>query len=231
MPFRIQIYQARHICNIAIVPSLTHCIPLSDVIIPPKEHSADVKQQPTDPVLPAIPFPPADVFGPQLDGSFLVVGGTDGSGTRRVVELLTLLGVTMVSEDPATYDIHADIVGGWPPVVSPVLEHTRSVTYEIDNIPDPMRQNTKTMMEKIINLARSNSAKPQSHVLAVGGRLDTPPGLARAKGVALGIKAPVAMTLVPYWQSLLPNFKFLHVVRDGRDIAFSANQVSVYELI
>ncbi len=180
---------------------------------------------PVAPISPTTPFPPAEVLGSRLDNSFLVVGGTDGSGTRRVVELLTLLGVTMVSEDPATYDIHADIVGGWPPVVSPVLEHTRSVTYEVENIPDPLRQSTKSMMQKIISLAQANSAKPQSHVLAVGGRLDTPPGLPRATGVSLGIKAPVAMTLVPYWQSLLPNFKFLHVVRDGRDIAFSANQV------
>ena len=46
----------------------------------------------------------------------------DGSGTRRVVQILTQLGVTMVSEDPETYDIHGDIVGGWPHVVTPVLE-------------------------------------------------------------------------------------------------------------
>lgn len=51
----------------------------------------------------------------------LVVGGTDGSGTRRVVQLLTKLGVTVVSEDPETYDIHADLFGGWPEVVTPVL--------------------------------------------------------------------------------------------------------------
>lgn len=44
----------------------------------------------------------------------LIVGGTDGSGTRRVVQILTELGVKMVSEDPETYDIHADLVGGWP---------------------------------------------------------------------------------------------------------------------
>lgn len=28
----------------------------------------------------------------------------------------------MVSEDPETYDIHGDIIGGWPTVVTPVLE-------------------------------------------------------------------------------------------------------------
>ena len=46
----------------------------------------------------------------------------DGSGTRRVVQVLTQLGVTMVSEDPETYDIHGDLMGGWPPVVAPVLQ-------------------------------------------------------------------------------------------------------------
>ena len=32
------------------------------------------------------------------------------------------------------------------------------------------------------------------------------------------------MTLAPYWAHLLPHFRLLHVLRDGRDIAFSANQ-------
>ena len=53
--------------------------------------------------------------------NILVVGGTDGSGTRRVVQLLTRLGVTVVSEDPETFDLHADLLGGWPEVVTPVL--------------------------------------------------------------------------------------------------------------
>jgi hypothetical protein len=44
------------------------------------------------------------------------------------------------------------------------------------------------------------------------------------KNVKFGFKAPVAMTLAPWWQNLLPNFRLLHVLRDGRDIAFSANQ-------
>jgi hypothetical protein len=27
----------------------------------------------------------------------------------------------MVSEDPETYDIHGDLMGGWPTVVNPVI--------------------------------------------------------------------------------------------------------------
>ena len=37
-------------------------------------------------------------------------------------------------------------------------------------------------------------------------------------------KAPVAMTLVPWWLQVTDKLMFLHVIRDGRDIAFSANQ-------
>ena len=48
--------------------------------------------------------------------AMMVVCGTDGSGTRGVVQTLTKLGVVMTSEDPETYDIHGDLMGGWPPV-------------------------------------------------------------------------------------------------------------------
>ena len=49
-------------------------------------------------------------------------GFVDGSGTRRVVQILCQLGVSMVSEDPETYDIHADSVGGWPVMAHPLLQ-------------------------------------------------------------------------------------------------------------
>ena len=52
----------------------------------------------------------------------LIIGGTDGSGTRRVVQLLSKMGVKIVSEDPETYDIHGDLMGGWPVVVSPIIQ-------------------------------------------------------------------------------------------------------------
>ena len=168
---------------------------------------------------------PSSKMGATLDQSVLVVGGTDGSGTRRVVELLTLLGVTMVSEDPETFDIHADIVLGWPNVVAPVLKHTHTVAYNPLDLPESLQRDTNNRIGKILQLAKQNSMKPQSRQLAVGGKLTTPPGVAPASGVSFGIKAPVAMTLVPSWKNQIPNFKFLHVVRDGRDIAFSANQV------
>jgi len=51
----------------------------------------------------------------------VVVGGSDGSGTRSVVALLEKLGVFMVVDDRGTNDVHAAEMGGWPPVVSGLM--------------------------------------------------------------------------------------------------------------
>ena len=61
------------------------------------------------------------VANKQMGDNLLVIGGTDGSGSRRIVSLLVSLGVPVVSEDPETYDIHADSVGGWPTFVKPLI--------------------------------------------------------------------------------------------------------------
>jgi hypothetical protein len=59
--------------------------------------------------------------------------------------------------------------------------------------------------------------------LGVGGVLKMH-GNATINNIKYGFKAPIAMTLAPFWAYLLKDFRMLHVVRDGRDIAFSANQ-------
>lgn len=44
---------------------------------------------------------------------------------------------------------------------------------------------------------------------------------------AWGWKAPRSIYLLPFWNRVFPRMRFLHVVRDGRDMAFSANQNQV----
>lgn len=155
--------------------------------------------------------------------AMMVVCGTDGSGTRSVVQTLTRLGVLMTSEDPETYDIHGDLMGGWPPMVKPVLSRTHSLNYNPEKIDPAVHSVVSTGLRRLIEKAESDSRKPESHKLAVGGGLPRRAG-SDATRVNFGFKAPVAMTLAPYWAHLTPHFKLLHVVRDGRDIAFSANQ-------
>ena len=76
-----------------------------------------------------VPMPPpywhsiwTDTDLNNYDNNLLVVGGTDGSGSRRAVSLLANLGVKMVSEDFDTFDVHANEIGGWPKLVRPIIE-------------------------------------------------------------------------------------------------------------
>jgi hypothetical protein len=51
--------------------------------------------------------------------------------------------------------------------------------------------------------------------------------LPMASSVSMGFKAPVSQLLLPLFRDLLPAVKFIHVVRDGRDVALSDNQSPV----
>lgn len=155
--------------------------------------------------------------------AMMVVCGTDGSGTRSVVVALTKLGVVMTSEDPETYDIHGDLMGGWPSVVKPVIASTHSLNYDPEKIDPKVHKSVRFRLSQLVKQAELHSTRPESHKLAVGGALRRTPNT-DATRVKFGFKAPVAMTLAPYWAHLAPKFKLLHVLRDGRDIAFSANQ-------
>jgi len=42
-----------------------------------------------------------------------------------------------------------------------------------------------------------------------------------------GWKNPRSMLVLPFIHAVLPDMKFLHVVRDGRDMAFSGNQMQI----
>lgn len=89
----------------------------------------------------------------------LVVGGTDGSGTRGVVALLQRLKVPMIVEDAGTMDIHASpymVKGGWPEVVQPVLKWAHGAGYDTQAAPAALRKTTiiamgrlRTQMDKV----------------------------------------------------------------------------------
>lgn len=253
----------------------------------------------------------------------LIVGGTDGSGTRGVVALLQRLNVIMVVEDLGTLDVHGTpymASGGWPHVVRPVVEWAGGANYDASAAPESLRTSTlealgnlKTKMESVRSRLRGNSRFLRSMVRnpawnlqlqeeehkkkylekALEERSKYPSNAVRhlreciifilffhadriitievspsairldrsafplidcqfsfrhsvttvnrqaakkdrnkqrgqvANYVSWGFKAPVSMLLVPFFQEAWGRAKFLHVVRDGRDIAFSGNQTPV----
>ncbi len=50
---------------------------------------------------------------------------------------------------------------------------------------------------------------------------------ANPKGDRWGFKNPRAMLLLPFLDAKFPEMKFIHVVRDGRDMAFSSNRIEL----
>jgi hypothetical protein len=141
----------------------------------------------------------------------LIVGGSDGSGTRAFVQVLLELGVNMVVEDKVTLDVHGSLMfggEGWPGAVIPVLNATHAATYDIRQLPESTRALVQKELSKLIEVESNRKRDSTS-------------------AVSYGFKAPVSMLLLPFFQQELPEFKFLHIVRDGRDVALSENQSPV----
>jgi hypothetical protein len=156
------------------------------------------------------------IDGPQGEDTVTIlgVGGTDGSGTRRIVQILTNLGVKMVAEDGMQFDINAASVGGWPEVIVPVLQYTHSVNYHPEDLPRELREKTRVSIQTIIKevgyySTRKMVSTPQ---LKIGGLIPSIRGVQASK-ISYGFKAPVAMSLCPWFAEEIPHFRFLHVLR------------------
>jgi len=162
----------------------------------------------------------------------LIVGGTDGSGTRSVVCLLDALGVPMVVDNERTLDAEAKEVGnidvkdpaeakgwrtirGWPAVVRPVLGQTRSADFDPSQLPGNLRATVQRRLLRFWAAMTRRGVASRRHM-----------GERASKAVSWGFKAPVSMLILPLLFELdgANEIRFLHVVRDGRDIAFSGNQ-------
>jgi len=151
---------------------------------------------------------------------YLIVGGSDGSGTRAVVNTLIELGTFFHVEDQITMDIHGEQMfqgGGWPPLVNLIINHTRSANYQLTDLPDHIRQTAVKELEKLKKAIERKITRRIKH-------LDESH---KAVGIRVAWKAPVAMLLIPLLRQVFGPIKFLHVVRDGRDVSFSTNKSPV----
>jgi len=164
----------------------------------------------------------------------LIVGGSDGSGTRAFVRILEQLDVPMVVQDRGTMDVHAKEMyhgQGWPTLVISVLNVTRSASYNVHDLPVTLFESTQREIGKFLNsMQKAGKALVSSTVTsaAVPGRTST---IEKkwATGVLWGFKAPVSILLLPLFREQLPAMKVLHVVRDGRDTALSDNHSPVHK--
>ena len=75
----------------------------------------------------------------------------------------------MVSEDPETYDVHAKLFGGWPNIVSAVLQHVHALKYEPETFPSDLHTTVEAFLKQVVIQAGGDSKKPQSFRMGTGG--------------------------------------------------------------
>lgn len=202
--------------------------------------------------------------------SMLIVGGSDGSGTRAIVEVLRRLGTVIVSEDPQTFDVSANeifhssfdghIMRGWPSLIersfsnfgrkgffqsitsSPGENKTLSINF---NWPPPPGN-----LEKEIQMDMANGIQVDVKRLIVNwndkyndivnSQTSQQSSEVSTMNVTYAIKAPASMLVLPIFAYMQQQeqqqddngeerqrLKFLHIIRDGRDVALSDNQSPV----
>ena len=134
--------------------------------------------------------------------STLVIGATGGSGTRALSGLFEAAAVFMGKDQNKAGD--AMLFEPWlSRFIDRILEQTRSLNFSLDDLPEewrgkPSRRYRRLFDEYVGDLPR-------------GARI-------------VGIKNPRNMFVIPILADALEDVRLLHVVRDGRDMAFSGNQ-------
>jgi hypothetical protein len=163
--------------------------------------------------------------------AILIIGGTDGSGTRAFCSALKNLGVDMVVDDIHTMDVEASQLfekRGWPGLVKFVLNETQgSAAYTWDDLSPKAQtvlQHEVKSFGKHLNLAHQNMKHKNKKVKGLEA--------AFADRISFAIKAPASMLVFPvlrhsFQKELESPVKFLHIVRDGRDMSLSQNQSPV----
>ncbi len=134
----------------------------------------------------------------QLHTGPYIIGATGGSGTRVVARIVRRGGLYIGSTLNGAEDAldFSEYFDRW---ITLFMQSSNGWTNPSPAIQTDMSRDLHAILEK-----HCASLKPETR--------------------AWGWKAPRSMYLLPFWHQRFPRFKFLHVVRDGRDIAYSTNQ-------
>lgn len=132
----------------------------------------------------------------------IVVGATGGSGTRAVHGVLAAAGVHMGVNLNGAGDA-MDFEPLLDDAINSVIGLTRSLDYEPSALPAALRGPLLERLDRII----------------AAYRVSVPAGSPR-----WGWKNPRSMYILPLIAALHPDLTFIHIIRDGRDMALSDNQ-------
>ncbi|UUX49393.1 sulfotransferase [Nisaea acidiphila] len=140
---------------------------------------------------------------PRVDTSSpLLIGATGGSGTRALHGALKEAGFFV-----GTRLNHAGDAMDFEPFldasINPVLRETRSLDYAVETLSDGVRSSATDAFRDALRHYTKELSKNQTH---------------------WGWKNPRSMYVLPFVSAECPGLRFLHLVRDGRDMALSDNQ-------
>ncbi|MEQ8335208.1 sulfotransferase [Nisaea sp.] len=132
----------------------------------------------------------------------LLIGATGGSGTRALHGALQEAGFFV-----GTRLNHAGDAMDFEPflddIINPILRETRSVDYRLDHLSDGIRAAAERGFGDALKKYTAELPKQAGH---------------------WGWKNPRSMYILPIIAAACPGMRFLHLVRDGRDMALSDNQ-------
>ena len=173
----------------------------------------------------------------------VVVVGTDGSGTRAVAAFLALMNVTVLVEQSvrSQLDVDGSKAGvHFTGAIQRLLATTKSPNYRLADLPRELAAGITTgLVDGFAANMRSNACaagigsptrirgdgRRRAEREGRGGRDREAhrPDWPAAPGAAWAFKKPDLMNLLPFLLAAFPKMQVLHVVRDGRDMAFSHN--------
>lgn len=135
------------------------------------------------------------------DNAPVVIGATGGSGTRAVHAALSALGLFMGERVNGAGDAmdYEPFLDQW---INRLIARRNRLDYSLDDLSWFQRFQVRRAFDK---------ARRQYQV-------------ERPAGQRWGWKNPRTMYVLPVIADRFPDFRFLHVVRDGRDMALSDNQ-------
>lgn len=160
----------------------------------------------------------------------IAVGGIGGSGTRLLAQLLSALDYDMGSDfndslDDLSFTALFKRLALWPLDSNlEALERALSVYLTARGCPTPgnisrvqQRARVETLIADIATTSQWRETGTLEDRVATLCEIKPPPS-------SWGWKEPNTYMVLPYLLHALPRLKYIHVLRDGRDMAFSSNK-------
>ena len=136
------------------------------------------------------------------------IGGTNGSGTRVYARLFDAGGVFQGAQKNYAFEPEA-IIQYTRPLVPKLMAQAHAAIYRPETLPQAARDETRTWIGEFARQVRS----------------EAPAGYAR-----WGWKHPRNLYLLPFLNEVFPDCVFVHVIRDGRDMALAGNKADFLTL-